>query len=192
MFHRVIISSVLLCDYFLLHRVSQSFARSYTELLFPPYYFMIIFVAQTLAECYCFLCATLWVLCGTLWNFFFIAHSLSERFFPLCYSVSTLWYSVKLFFITHSLSKYFFSSVLLCEYSVKLFFYYTQSLRALFSSVLLCGTLWNFFFITHSLSERFFPLCHSVSTLCNFILLSITHFKHSKNMYPDHWHHNVR
>ena len=42
-FQRVIISYVLLYDNFLLHRVTRSFARSYTELLFPPYYLVIIF-----------------------------------------------------------------------------------------------------------------------------------------------------
>ena len=120
-FQRVIISYVLLYDNFLLHRVTRSFARSYTELLFPPYYLVIIFchtelhgvlhgVTQSLLSvvllCDNFLLhrpsqsviVSSVLLCGTLWNFFLL-HTVSQSVFsPLCYSVSTLWYSVKLFF----------------------------------------------------------------------------------------------
>ena len=127
-FHRVLhgvtqsffFSFVLLCDNFLLHRVSQSFARSYTEFFFPFVLLCVTFLLHIVSQS---IFSPLWYSVSTLWHsvkLFFIAHSLSERFFPLCYSVNTLWYSVKLFFSAHSLSECFFSSVLLCEYSVAL------------------------------------------------------------------------
>ena len=144
---------VLLCDNFLLHRVSRSFARSYTEFFFPPCYFVIIFcytelhgVLHGVTQSFFPPCYFVLLFCYT--ELHRVLHGVTQSFFPscyfmiifcytdhrrvllfpLCYSVSTLWYSVKLFFIAHSLSESFFSSVLLCEYSVVLcetFFYYT-------------------------------------------------------------------
>jgi len=143
-FHRVLhgvtqsfFSFVLLCGNFLLHRVTRSFARSFTEFFFPPCYFVIIFCYTEFHR----------VLHGVTQSFFssvllcdnFLLHRPSQS--VIVSSVLLCGYSVKLFFIAHSLSESFFSSVLLCEYSVVLcetFFYCTQSLRELF---FLCATL---------------------------------------------------
>jgi len=150
-------SFVLLCDNFLLHRVARSFVRCFTELLFPPYYFVIIFCCTEFHRVI--------ISSVLLYDNFCCTDSRRVLLFPLCYSVSTLWHSVKLFFYCTQSIRTLFPSVLLCEYSVvlcetffllhtvsqssfflcatlwysvKLFFYYTQSLRALFSSVPLC------------------------------------------------------
>ena len=83
-------SFVLLCDNFLLHRVARSFVRCFTELLFPPYYFVIIFccielhgvlhgVSQSIFSSVV-LCEHSVVLCET---FFYCTQSLRELFF-LC------------------------------------------------------------------------------------------------------------
>ena len=132
-FHRVLhgvtqsffFSFVLLCDNFLLHRVTRSFARSFTEFFFSFVLLYITFllhrVSQSFARSYTeffyfvllcdnfllhrpsqsvivssvLLCEYSVVLCET----FFLLHIVSQSVFsPLCYSVSTLWDSVKLFF----------------------------------------------------------------------------------------------
>ena len=66
-------SFVLLCDNFLLHRVARSFVRCFTELLFPPYYFVIIF------------CCT---------EFHRVLHGVTQSFFsPSCYFVLLFCYT---------------------------------------------------------------------------------------------------
>ena len=121
--HRVFFLRVTLCYFF----VTQSCTEFCTELnrvFFPSCYFVIIF-------CY--------------------TDHRRVLLFPLCYSVSTLWYSVKLFFYYIQSLKALFSSVLLCEYSV-----------------VLCET----FFLLHIVSQSVFsPLCYSVSTLWDSVKL---------------------
>jgi hypothetical protein len=151
-------SSVLLCDNFLLHRVTRSFARSYTEFFFPSCYFVIIFVTQSFTE----FCT----------EFHRVLHGVTQSFFPSCYFVIIFCYTdhrrVLLFPLCYSVSTLW--------YSVKLFFYCTQSLRALFSSVLLCEysvVLCETFFLLHIVSQSIFsPLCYSVSTLWHSVKLN--------------------
>jgi len=122
--HRVIISSVLLYDNFLLHRVSQSFARSYTELLFPPYYFMIIF------------CCT---------EFHRVLHGVTQSFFSLSYYFMIIFCCTEFHRVLHGVTQSFFS----LSYYFMIIFCCTDSRRVLLFplcySVVLCET---FFYCT--------------------------------------------
>jgi len=66
-------SFVLLCDNFLLHRVARSFVRCFTELVFPPCYFVIIFFCT---------------------EFHRVLHGVTQSFFPpSCYFVIIFCYT---------------------------------------------------------------------------------------------------
>jgi len=113
-------SFVLLCDNFLLHRVARSFVRCFTELVFPPCYFVIIFcctefhrVLHGVTQSFFPPCYFVIIFCYT--ELHGVLHGVTQSFFPPCYFV-IIFCCIELHGVLHGVTQSFFSSfVLLCD-----------------------------------------------------------------------------
>ena len=160
-------SFVLLCDNFLLHRVTRSFARSYTKFFFHSCYFVIIFVTQSFTEFCTELhrvffppCSFVIIFCYT--ELHGVLHGVTQSFF---FSFVLLYITFLLHRVARSFARSyteFFSSVLLYDN----FLLHRLSQSVIVSSVLLCEysvVLCETFF--HSLKSQWFSPCPYVKPL---------------------------